>query len=106
MRKDNVDLVFEELRRIGQCKSRSDFSRNWLGREEAYYRGVQSKGQQTSVEAQVNLASKLRDLGTHFARSTHPKITAVGDVLLKLHGQLLDVMLSEALINAQKHTVV
>lgn len=104
MSKDNVDLIFEELVRFRLCRSRSDFSRNWLGREEAYYRGVQSKGLPASVEAQLNLVAKLRDLGTHFASSKHPKLNATGDVLLKMHGEFLDVMLSEALSNAQECT--
>ena len=106
MSKDNVDLVFEELKKLRLCRSRSDFSRNWLGREEAYYRGVQSRGQPTSVEAQVNLVAKLRDLGMHFAGSAHPRLNATGDVLLKMHGETLDVMLGEAAISALEYTDV
>jgi hypothetical protein len=52
MNKNNIDLVFEHLKRIGQCESRSAFSRDWLGREESYYRGIQARGGQASVEAQ------------------------------------------------------
>ncbi len=100
MSKYNVDLIFDELKRRRLCKSRSDFSRNWLGREEAYYRGVQSRDQPTSVEAQVNLVAKLRDLGMHFASSAHSSLQATGDVLLKMHGEFLNSILSEALISA------
>lgn len=104
MSKDNVDLVFEELKKLRLCRSRSDFSRNWLGREEAYYRGVQSRGQPTSVEAQVNLVAKLRDLGTHYIHCPHQQSHATGVVLLKMHSECLESMLSEATINALKHT--
>ena len=104
MSKDNVDLVFEELKKLRLCRSRSDFSRNWLGREEAYYRGVQSRGQPTSVEAQVNLVAKLRDMGTSFIGGAHPRLHATGDVLLKMHGECLNVVLTEAAISALKYT--
>jgi hypothetical protein len=57
-----ADIVFEELKRIGQCSSRSQFSREWLGREESYYRSITVKRRRPSAEAQLNLVSRLRDL--------------------------------------------
>jgi hypothetical protein len=90
----NIDLVFEELKRIGQCQS--EFSREWLGREESYYRSIQSKGLEPSIEAQVNLAARLRDLGMNFTRSERPILEDIGKTYLKLYGELLDALLTGA----------
>jgi hypothetical protein len=94
MENGNIDLVFEELKRIGQCSSRSQFSKEWLGREESYYRSIQSKGRRPSVEAQVNLCGRLRDLGMSFSRSEYPTLVKLGNTYLKLYGELLDALLT------------
>jgi hypothetical protein len=97
MNRDNIDLVFEHLKRIGQCESRSTFSRDWLGREESYYRGIQARGHKASVEAQVNLVSRLRDLGMSFSRSEeYPTLVELGHTYLRLYGELLDTLLTSA----------
>ena len=103
MEDNNIDLVFGELQRIGQCTSRSQFSREWLGREESYYRSIQSKGLKPSVEAQLNLASRLRDLGMSFSRSEeYPTLVELGHTYLRLYGELLDTLLNSAQTNAVK----
>jgi hypothetical protein len=94
MRANEVDFVFFELKQIGQCNSRSEFSRDWLGREKSYFRSVQSKGRRPSVEAQINLIGRLRDLGTSFTRSDHPALDEVGKTYLRLYGELLDALLT------------
>jgi hypothetical protein len=96
MNNDNIDLVFEHLKRIGQCESRSAFSREWLGREESYYRGIQARGHKASVEAQVNLVAKLRSLGMNFTRSEFPLLIKLGDIYLRLYGECLDALLNSA----------
>jgi hypothetical protein len=96
MNNDNIDLVFEHLKRIGQCESRSAFSREWLGREESYYRGIQARGHKASVEAQVNLVAKLRSLGMKFTRSEFPLLIKLGDIYLRLYGECLDALLNSA----------
>jgi hypothetical protein len=92
----SIDFVFEELNRIGQCRGRSDFSIDWLHRNESYYRSIQSKGRAPSVGAQLFLASRLRDLGMHLAKSDHPKLVATGNTYLKLYGECLDDLLNRA----------
>jgi hypothetical protein len=89
-----IDIVFEELKRIGQCTSRSQFSREWLGREESYYRSIQSKGLKPSAEAQLNLVSRLRDLGMNFSRSEYPTLVELGHTYLRLYGECLDALLT------------
>ena len=96
MNRDNIDLVFEHLKRIGQCESRSTFSRDSLGREESYYRGIQARGHKASVEAQVNLVAKLRAFGTTFTRSEYPSLVELGNTYLKLYGECLDALLNPA----------
>ena len=100
MNNDNIDLVFEHLKRIGQCQSRSDFSKNWLNREESYYRGIQARGHKASVEAQVNLVAKLRALGMNFTRCEYPSLVKIGNRYLELYGQCLDTLLNSAQTDA------
>jgi hypothetical protein len=102
MENGNIDFVFEELKRIGRCTSRSQFSREWLGREESYYRSIQSKGLNPSVEAQVNLCGRLRDLGVFFSRSQYPTLVKFGNTYLKLYDECLDALLNSAQSNAVK----
>src|ERR1035437_7504393 len=102
MENGNIDLVFEELKRIGQCTSRSQFSHEWLGRNESYYRSIQSKGLKPSVEARVNLVAKLRDLGMNFFRSEYPSLGKIGNTYLRLYGELLDALLTGAQSDAVK----
>lgn len=89
-----VDQVFEELQRLGQCRSRDEFSREWLGREKSYYRSLQSKGRTASAEAQLNLAGRLRGLGMTFVRSEHPTLREIGVTYLQLYGELMDGLLA------------
>jgi len=100
MNRFDIDVVFDELQKIGQCRSRSDFSCDWLGRNEAYFRSIQSKGLKPSIEAQLNLAAKLRDLGMCFGTSEYPAVVAIGETYLKFYGKLLDAMLTDARSNA------
>ena len=98
-----IDIVFEELKRIGQCTSRSQFSRDWLGRNESYYRSIQSKGRRPSAEAQLNLVSRLRDLGMSFSRSAeYPTLVELGHIYLRLYGECLDALLNSAQSDAVK----
>ena len=102
MENGNIDLVFEELKQLGQCTSRSQFSSEWLGREESYYRSIQSKGLKPSVEARVNLVAKLRSLGMSFSRSEYPSLVKIGHTYLKLYGECLDALLNSAQSDAVK----
>ena len=96
----SIDFVFEELNRIGQCNSRSRFSLIFLGRNESYYRSIQSKGLTPSVEVHVNLAARLRELGISLSRSDNQKVAAVGNTYLKLYGECLDRLLTRAHLDA------
>lgn len=94
MERDKIEMVFEELKRIGQCKSRSDFSRDWLRKNSAYCRSLKSTGRAASAEAQLNLVGRLRSLGMTFARSDHPTLREIGVTYLQLYGELMDGLLA------------
>jgi hypothetical protein len=98
---DFVELTFRELVRIGQCASRSDFSRDWLGREQSYYRSVQCRDGSVSITAQAHLAAKLRDMGTFFERCATPSVAAAGQELLDLHSECLEALFQRVLWEAQ-----
>ena len=97
-----IDIVFEELKRIGQCTSRSSFSLDWLGRNESYYRSIKSKKLKPSVAAIVNLSGRLRDLGMSFSRSEYPSLVKIGNRYLELYSLCLEELLNPAQSDAVK----
>lgn len=96
MERDKIEMVFEELKRIGQCRSRSDFSRDWLRKNSAYCRSLKCTGRTASAEAQLNLAGRLRKLGMTFARSDNDILREIGVTYLQLYGELIDSLLAGA----------
>lgn len=94
MERDNIEMVFEELKRLGQCRSRSDFSRDWLNKNSAYCRSLKSTGRKASSEAQLNLAGRLRSLGMTFARSDNDILREIGATYLQLYGELIEALLA------------
>jgi hypothetical protein len=92
--KELVDQVFTELNRLGQCRTRDEFSREWLGREESYYRSLISKGRTASAEAQLNLAGRLRTIGMRYARSEQPAVREIGVTYLQFYAELIDALLA------------
>jgi hypothetical protein len=99
-----VAIVFSasHYRIISDRATRSQFSKEWLGREESYHRSIQSKGLKPSVEAQLNLVSRLRALGMSFSRSEYPTLVKFGNTYLKLYGEFLEAMLNPAQSDAVK----
>ena len=99
-----VAIVFStsHYRIISDRATRSQFSKEWLGREESYYRSIQSKGIKPSAEAKLNLVAKLRSLGMSFSRSEYPSLVKIGNTYLKLYGEFLEAMLNPAQSDAVK----
>ncbi|HEY5306397.1 MAG TPA: DUF6626 family protein [Pseudolabrys sp.] len=102
MENGSIDFVFSELTRIGQCRSRSQYSQYWLGRNESYFRSMQSKGLKPSAEVKLYLVARLRDLGMSFTRSDHPIAVEIGNTYLKLYGECLEALLNSAQSDADK----
>ena len=99
MTNELIDRIYEELKRVHSCKSRSEFSRRWLGREESYYRSVQAKNASISFEAQAHLAARLQRVGMIYQEGRYPWLIPKGDTLLELHRQCLENLLRRAILN-------
>ncbi|MGA7966838.1 MAG: DUF6626 family protein, partial [Gammaproteobacteria bacterium] len=78
MTKELIEQIYEELRLIGSCKSRSSFSTDWLGRDQSYFRSIMARGDTISVEAQAHLAATLRNIGMCFGRGDFPHLVKKG----------------------------
>ena len=100
MSADLIETIYQELKRIGSCKSRSQFSVDWLGREEAYYRSAISRGSTISISAQVYLTATLRNIGMCFGRGDFPFLVPKGHVILDLHGKCLEDLFSRVTSDA------
>lgn len=99
MTKELIEQIYDELRRIGSCKSKSQFSTDWLGREEAYYRSVVARQGTISVEAQTHLTATLRNIGMCFGRGDFPHLVQKGHIMLELHSKCLEDMFSRVTLN-------
>ncbi len=69
-----IDTIFEELKRFGAVRSGADFSRNWLGMEDSYWRGLRAKRREPSLKAIARCASKLNVVADNLQVSAAPSI--------------------------------
>ena len=104
MTKDLIHQAYDELLIIGCVKSRSDFSTNWLGIDESYYRSVMARGEKVSVRAQVHLTARLRESGMAFGRSEHGFVVAKAHILVDLHCRLLEDLFDR--VTSEAHGIV
>lgn len=74
-----IDEVFDELRRIGVVTSSSEFSTDWLGKQESYYRGLRNKNRQPSMHVLVSCACRLQ--------RTSDSLLVYGDDQLRAKGR-------------------
>ena len=100
MTTDNINSIYGELKRMGSCNSRSDFSACWLGREESYFRSIQAKGLEPSVQAHAHLAAHLKKMGVYLCNSEFPTLAAKGKAYLALFDGCLEALLNRALSQA------
>ena len=100
MTKDLIEQIYDELRLIGSCRSKSQFSTDWLGREEAYYRSVTARHGTISVEAQTHLTATLRNIGMCFGRGDFPHLVQKGHIMLELHSRCLENLFARVTLNA------
>ena len=89
---DMIDILFDELRTIGLVTNSCDFSRDWLGRNESYYRGLRSKSRKPSMAVLVACASKMKGLGDSLTVYGDDKIRAKGRKLKRLARRCIDEM--------------
>jgi hypothetical protein len=91
-----IDLVYEELKRIGAVTSGNQFSAEWLGMENSYMWGLRAKCRQPSVKAMANCAVRLQRASRVLAVSDKPKVADIGSRLDHLASRCVDAILAEA----------
>ena len=89
-----IDEVFDELRRIGVVTSSSDFSTEWLGKQESYYRGLRSKQRQPSIHVLVSCACRLQGTGDSLLAYGDDQHKASGRKLKRLARRCFDQITS------------
>ena len=94
-----IEYVFDELKQLGSCRNRSDYSIDWLGANEAYYRSVVARDECVSVRAQAHLAATLRNIGMAFVRSEFPQLRDKGAAMIGLHGLVADDLFSRVTLD-------
>ena len=87
-----IDLVFDELRDIGVVSSGSDFSKDWLGRHEGYYRSLRSKQRKPSMYVLVSCACRLQDRGDSLIAYGDRELRARGRRFKQLSKRCFDVI--------------
>lgn len=60
-----IEIVYEELRRLGAVRSVDQFSCEWLGMERSYMRVMKAKGRKPSAKVVATCAARLRSHGKH-----------------------------------------
>ncbi len=100
MTNELIQQIYDDLRQLGGCRSRNDFSTDWLGSNEAYYRTIQSRGESVSIRAQAHLAASLRSLGMAFVKSEFPQVRHKGTAMLNLYGICADDLFERVTLDA------
>lgn len=79
-----IDFVYDELVRIGFVENRSQFSKEWLGKQESYYRGLRNKNRQPSMHVLVSCACRLQGTGDSLLVYGDDQLRAKGRRLKRL----------------------
>lgn len=89
-----IEIVYEELRKQGLVKAGSDFSENWLGMQEGYYRGLRNKRRDPSAKALATCAVRLKRHARMLEVSTFPQVQLIADRYDKLADQCVEGLLA------------
>ena len=79
-----IENVFEELKTSGIVRSGNEFSREWLGMEESYLRGLRSKDRSPSIRAWLNCSNRLWNAGNSLITSDMSEVKGKGLMLKRL----------------------
>lgn len=79
-----IDLIFEELKHVGAVHSGVDFSKEWLGMEGSYWRGLRAKHREPSLKAIARCAVKLKGVADNLSTRENPKMEGVQARLRKM----------------------
>lgn len=89
-----MENVLQELERYGIVSSGAEFSREWLGMEESYWRCLKSKRRLPSTTAIVNCAARLRRRAQLLEKSSLPEAKRAALRMTALANQCVDELLS------------
>ena len=89
-----IEGVYEELRKLGSVKASSDFSENWLGMQEGYYRGLRAKRRNPSAKALAVCAARLRRRAELLEASTDYGIRQRGSKYAVLADRCIEALLT------------
>lgn len=81
-----LERILTELQELELCGSPSQFSREWLGRDQSYYRSLRWHKRQPSIDAIRNCAAKLDQMADCLMRSGQHRVAEKGMRLLVLRG--------------------
>lgn len=71
-----IEDVFEELKANGLVRSGNQFSREWLGMEESYMRGLRTKQRQPSAKVLARCARRLKETGDALRNSAMNEVVS------------------------------
>ena len=92
-----IEIIFDELKKVGAVHSSAEFSRDWLGMEESYLRGIRARNRIPSAKALANCALKLRTAGKSFSESQIPIVAERGHLMTQLGDACINEILSQAM---------
>ncbi|OEZ55670.1 DUF6626 family protein [Duganella sp. HH105] len=79
-----IDEIYEALKGHNLCRSRHDFSRNYLGKHQSYMSVIKARGEPPSIEAWAMLSYALQSRAQVFAGSDNEFIQAAATRLQEL----------------------
>lgn len=91
-----IDEIFLALKEMGECRSASAFSREYLGMESNYLRGLKWRERQPSPRALAHCASALREKGELLSHSERPFTVERRQKLLGLANSCIERLLCSA----------
>jgi hypothetical protein len=94
--KHMINEVFLALKGMGECRSASAFSREYLGMESNYFRGLKWRDRQPSPRALAHCASALREKGELLSHCEKPFIVERREKLLGLADSCIESLLCSA----------
>lgn len=94
-----IDYVYQELRRLGAAKSKTEFGAYWLGKDGSYFRGGRCKSGDVSVDAIVTCAARLRQRARLLHDSSYTVVRAQAAQYESLAQLCIETLLTEAEAN-------
>lgn len=88
-----IDEIFLVLKGMGECQTASAFSREYLGMESNYLRGLKWRDREPSPRALAHCASALREKGELLSQSEKPFIVERRQKLLGLADSCIERLL-------------